>query len=339
MYSSIRIHGLNTMRKPPPIYRQMSVLGDPLRTRLLLLLERNELGVGELCAITQTPQPTVSRHLKALADASWVSSRSEGTNRRYAMLSHGLDPAARSLWLLVRKEAAATTAAQQDEKRLVQILAERRTRSQEFFRAGASQWDGLRDELFGRRFFLPALLALLDDDAEIADLGCGTGAIAESLAPYVARVVAVDGSPAMVRAAKRRLEPHGNVEIRPGALERLPIDDASLDAATMFLVLHHVADPQRAIAEACRVLRPGGKIVLVDMFPHDREEYRSQMGHVWLGFPQADVESWLGTAGFDGVRIVPLPSDPKAKGPALFSARAVKRRAATVKTRPRLVSR
>jgi len=317
----------------------MSVLGDPLRTRLLLLLERNELGVGELCAITQTPQPTVSRHLKALADASWVSSRSEGTNRRYAMLTQGLDPAARSLWLLVRKEAAGTVSAQQDDKRLVQILAERRTRSQEFFRAGASQWDGLRDDLFGRRFFLPALLALLDDDAEIADLGCGTGAIAEALAPFVARVVGVDGSAAMVRAAKRRLEAHANVEIHTGALERLPIDDGSVDAATMFLVLHHVADPKRAIAEACPVLRPGGRIVLVDMFPHDREEYRAQMGHLWLGFPQTDVEEWLSADGFYNVHVVPLPADPKAKGPGLFAARAVKRRAASVKTAPRLVSR
>jgi len=327
------------MRKPPALYKQMSVLADPLRSRLLLLLERNELGVGELCTITQTPQPTVSRQLKALSDASWVSSRSEGTNRRYAMLTHGLDPAARSLWLLVRKEAVATPAAQQDDKRLVQVLAERRTRSQEFFRAGASQWDGLRDELFGRRFFLPALLALLDDDAEIADLGCGTGAVAEALAPYVGKVVAVDGSPAMVRAAKRRLEPHANVEVQSGELEGLPIDDASVDAATMFLVLHHVADPKRAIAEACRVLRPGGRIVLVDMFPHDREEYRAQMGHLWLGFPPADIEAWLTAAGFDSVHVVPLPADPKAKGPALFAARAVKRRAASVKTRPRLVSR
>jgi SAM-dependent methyltransferase len=325
------------VRKPPALYRQMSVLGDPLRSRLLLLLERNELGVGELCTITQTPQSTVSRHLKELTGAAWVSARSEGTNRRYAMLGSGLDASARSLWLLVRKEAETTLAAQQDEKRLTQVLAERRTRSQEFFRAGASQWDELRDEMFGRRFFLPALLALLDDDAEIADLGCGTGAIAEALAPYVERVVAVDGSPAMLRAAKKRLEPYGNVDLRPGTLEALPIDDASLDAATMFLVLHHVADPKRALAEACRVLRPGGRIVLVDMFPHEREEYRAQMGHLWLGFPPGDVETWLSGAGFDSVHVVPLPADPKAKGPALFVARAVKRRAASIKTAPRLV--
>ena len=327
------------MRKPPALFRQMSVLGDPLRSRLLLLLERNELGVGELCAVTQTPQSTVSRHLKALTDAGWVSSRSEGTNRLYAMLGAGLDPAARSLWLLVRKEAAGTVVAQQDEKRVTQVLAERRSRSQEFFRAGASQWDELRDEMFGRRFFLPALLAMLDDDAEIGDLGCGTGAVADALAPYVGRVVGVDGSAAMLRAAKKRLETHRNVDLRSGTLEALPIDDASLDAATMFLVLHHVAEPARAIAEACRVLRPGGRIVLVDMFPHDREEYRAQMGHIWLGFPPVEIEGMLASAGFDSVHVVPLPADPKAKGPALFAARAVKRRAASVKTAPRLVSR
>ena len=327
------------MKKPPALYRQMAVLGDPLRSRLLLLLERHELSVTELCAVTQSPQSTVSRHLKALTDATWVSSRSEGTNRRYAMLGAGLDPAARSLWLLVRKEAAGTVGAQQDDKRLAHVLAEQRSRSQEFFRAGASKWDELRDELFGRRFFLPALLALLDDEAEVGDLGCGTGTVAEALAPFVGKVVAVDASASMLRAAKKRLEAHPNVELRSGTLEQLPIEDGALDAATMFLVLHHVAEPGRALAEAHRILRPGGRIVLVDMFPHDREEYRVRMGHIWLGFPQADIESLLGSAGFDAVHVVPLPADPKAKGPALFAARAVKRRAASVKTAPRLVSR
>jgi ArsR family transcriptional regulator len=327
------------MRKPPALYKQMSVLADPLRSRLLLVLERNELSVGELCSVVQSPQSTVSRHLKALSDAAWVTSRSEGTERRYAMVAAGLDPTARSLWLLVRKEAAEAVAALHDEKRLAHVLSERRTRSQEFFSAGASQWDGLRDELFGRRFFLPGLLALLDDEAVVADLGCGTGAVAETLSPFVAKVIGVDGSPAMLRAAKKRLEARTNVELRHGTLERLPIEDATLDAATMFLVLHHVVEPARALAEAARTLQPGGRIVLVDMFPHDREEYRARMGHVWLGFPQAEIERLLGTTGFDGVHVVPLPADPKAKGPALFAARAVKRRAASVKTRPRLVSR
>ncbi|HZN55940.1 MAG TPA: metalloregulator ArsR/SmtB family transcription factor [Candidatus Polarisedimenticolaceae bacterium] len=317
------------MTKPPALFGQMSVLGDPMRSRLLLVLERNELTVGELCSVVQAPQSTVSRHLKALSDAGWLSSRADGTNRRYAMAASGLDAPLRALWLLVRKETAGTLAAQHDERRLGHVLAARRSRSEEFFRAGAAQWDRLRDELFGRRFFMPALLGLLDEDAVVADLGCGTGQAVDALAPFVSRVIAVDASASMLRAAKKRLAAHANVDLRLGTLEALPVDDASLDAATLFLVLHHVADPSVALGEVARALKPGGRLVLVDMLPHDRDEYRAQMGHLWLGFAEADVERLLGEAGFGGVRHVPLPSDPRAKGPALFAARAVRRASAS----------
>jgi len=312
------------MRKIPTLFGQMPVLADPVRSRLLLLLERHELTVGELCAVVQAPQSTVSRQLKSLADGGWLTSRADGTNRRYAMATSRLDAPLRSLWLLVRKETAGSLAAQQDERRLRQVLATRRSRSEEFFRAGASQWDQLRDDLFGRRFFLPALLGLLDENAVVADLGCGTGQVAEALAPFVGQVIGIDASQAMLKAAKKRLETLGNVDLRAGTLEALPVNDGSLDAAMMFLVLHHVADPARALAEAARALKPGGRLVVADMLPHDRDEYRSQMGHYWLGFPESDFVRTLGDAGFGRVRVVPLPADPKAKGPALFAARAVK---------------
>jgi ArsR family transcriptional regulator len=128
----------------------------------------------------------------------------------------------------------------------------------------------------------------------------------------------------LLKAAIKRLLAHPNVELRAGTLEALPVNDGGLDAAMMILVLHHVAEPARAIAEAARILKPGGRLVLVDMLPHDRDEYRSQMGHLWLGFAEADVVRALRGAGFDSVRLLPLPADPKAKGPALFAARAVK---------------
>src|SRR6185436_4827718 len=128
------------MDKTPTLFGQMPVLGDPVRSRLLLLLERHELTVGELCSVVQAPQSTVSRHLKALVDGGWLASRADGTNRRYASLATRLDAPLRSLWLLVRKETAGTLPAQQDERRLAQVLATRRSRSEEFFRAGASRW-------------------------------------------------------------------------------------------------------------------------------------------------------------------------------------------------------
>lgn len=322
------------MGKPPTLFGQMPVLGDALRSRLLLVLERHELTVGELCSVVQAPQSTVSRHLKALGDGGWLTSRADGTNRRYAIAAAQLDAPLRSLWLLVRKETAGTLAAQQDERRLTQVLATRRSRSEEFFRAGAAQWDQLRDDLFGRRFFLPALLGLLDEAAVVADLGCGTGQVAEALAPFVGQVIGVDTSHSMLKAAKKRLVPYKNVDLRSGTLEALPISSGGLDAAMMFLVLHHVADPARAIAEAARTLKPGGRLIVVDMLPHDREEYRAQMGHLWLGFAEADIARTLGGAGFDHARMLPLPADPKAKGPALFAARAVKPAAAQRHTQP-----
>jgi ArsR family transcriptional regulator len=312
------------MRNPPALFAQMPVVGDPMRSRLLLVLERHELTVGELCSVVQAPQSTVSRHLKALADGGWLTSRADGTNRRYTSVASQLDAPLRSLWLLVRKETGGTLPAQQDERRLAQVLAIRRSRSEEFFRAGASQWDQLRDDMFGRRFFLPALMGLLDETAVVADLGCGTGQVAEALAPFVGQVIGVDASPSMLKAAKKRLAQHENVELRAGTLEALPVGDGGLDAAMMFLVLHHVADPSRCVAEAFRALKPGGRLVVVDMLPHDRDEYRSQMGHVWLGFSETDVARLLRESGLDHVRLLPLPAEPKAKGPALFTARAVK---------------
>jgi ArsR family transcriptional regulator len=316
------------MRNPKTLFGQIPVVGDPMRTRLLLVLERHELTVGELCSVVQAPQSTVSRHLKALTDGGWLTSRADGTNRRYASAASRLDAPLKALWLLIRKETVGTLPAQQDERRLTQVLAIRRSRSEEFFRAGASQWDQLRDDLFGRRFFLPALLGLLDPSAVVADLGCGTGQVADAVAPFVGQVIGVDNSQSMLKAAKKRLAKHGNVDLRAGTLEALPVEDGAIDAAMMFLVLHHVADPSQCLAAASRALKPGGRLVVVDMLPHDRDEYRSQMGHIWLGFAEADVLRILRESGFEHVVMLPLPAEPKAKGPALFVARGIKPSAA-----------
>src|SRR5688572_26000223 len=144
------------------VFDHMATLSDPLRCRLLLVLERHELTVGEMCAVLQLPQSTVSRHLKTLADEGWLASRAEGTSRRYRMVAERLEPSARRLWTLVREQVAAFPAAEQDAQRLRSVLAQRSTRSQEFFSTAAGQWDRLREELFGRRADLLGLLGLLD---------------------------------------------------------------------------------------------------------------------------------------------------------------------------------
>ena len=313
-----------TVARPPAILDHLSALADTTRSRILLLLDRHELSVSELCGIMQLPQSTVSRHLKALADSGWIAARAEGTSNVYAMAPDHLDGAARRLWALVREQVGQAPAAANDQRRAQTVIAERRTKSQEFFSSSAGQWDRVRDDLFGERFHLAALPAFADSAWTVGDLGCGTGQLTASLAPFVSRVIAIDASAAMLQAARKRLHGFDNVELRRGELESLPIDDARLDAATLALVLHHLPEPDRALAEVARVLKPRGRLLMVDMLPHDRESYRQQMGHVWLGFSEEHVRRILGESGFDDVRIVALSPDPKSKGPGLFVATARK---------------
>lgn len=309
-----------------PILDHMTALSDPTRCRMLLLLERHELTVSELCAVLQMPQSTVSRHLKTLADDGWVTSRRDGTNRFYSMPVDELDSGAARLWPLIREQVLDTRGAAQDERRMRGVLGRRRAKSQEFFASAAGGWDRLRGELFGDEFFLWAVLGLIEPTLVVGDLGCGTGQLSEVVAPYVRRVISVDGSEDMLEAARQRLGGAANVDIRRGELEGLPIEAGELDVAMLSLVLHYSPEPARALAEVGRVVRPGGRALVVDMLPHDRQEYRQQMGHVWLGFSDGQITRLLGGAGFGEVRVRALPADPDAKGPALFAALATRGR-------------
>jgi ArsR family transcriptional regulator len=307
------------------ILDQLSALADATRVRLLVVLERQELTVSELCEVLQLPQSTVSRHLKTLAGGDWISSRREGTSRFYAMVRDQLDRAQRRLWLLVREQFVASAGSAQDELRLDEVVARRRTRSEEFFSSSAGQWDRMREELFGRSSHLRPLLMWLDSSWTVADLGCGTGQVAASIAPSVAKVVAIDDSVEMLDAARQRLGETANVELVRSPLEGLPLEDQTLDAACLMLVLHHLPDPQQVLSEAARVMRAGAQLLLVDMLPHDHEEYRHTMGHVWLGFSAHQIERWLTDAGFDSLRWHVLPPEPATKGPSLFAAAARRR--------------
>jgi ArsR family transcriptional regulator len=307
-----------------PILDHMTALSDPTRCRMLLLLEKHELTVSEICSVLQMPQSTVSRHLKTLADDGWVTSRRDGTSRFYSMPVEDLDEAAARLWPLISEQVTSTRGAEQDERRLRSVLSRRRAKSQEFFASAAGGWDRLRGELFGDEFFLWAVLGLIDPTLVVGDLGCGTGQLTEVVAPHVRRVISVDGSDDMLDAARQRLSGATNVDIRQGELESLPIEPGELDVAMLSLVLHYSPEPPRALAEVGRVVRRGGRVLVVDMLPHDREEYQQQMGHVWLGFSESQITRLLAGAGFENVRVRMLPVDPDAKGPALFAAVGVK---------------
>jgi len=309
---------------PEQLLGWMDSLADTARLRLLRLLERQELGVAELCDVLQMPQSTVSRHLKVLSDQRWVRSRKEGTNHLYRTILDELDPAARKLWLLAREQTEGWPALRQDELRLERRLSDRRDDSQAFFAGAAGEWDRLRSELYGSGIDAVALLALLPSDYVVADLGCGTGAISAKLATVVKQVIAVDNSQAMLKAAKRRIGETLNVDLRRGELDALPIDDAACDAATLILALTYVPDPPAALREAARVLKPGGKLVAIDLLPHDKDDFRRQMGQQWLGLEPRELEQTLMSCGFASAMVKPLPPEPQAKGPALFVAMAVR---------------
>ena len=299
----------------------MECLSDATRLRLLRLLERHELGVVELCDILQLPQSTVSRHLKVLGDQQWVRSRREATTRLYRMILDELTPPARRLWLLAREQTEGWATLRQDELRLNRRLREREAGgSQAFFAGAAAEWDRLRSELYGDAFTTDAMIAMLPPDYVVADLGCGTGQVSATLAPHVRSVIAVDNSPAMLKASKRRLGEFPNIALRRGDFGAIPIEDASCDAALLLLVLTYVAEPAAVLREMARILKPAGRGVVVDLLPHDREDFCRSMGQQAMGFSPDAISAMFIASGFESPRVQALPSQPGTKGPALMLA-------------------
>jgi ArsR family transcriptional regulator len=303
---------------PDALLGWMEALADPTRLRALRVLERKELSVLELCEVLALPQSTVSRHLKVLSDRGWLVSRRAGTQSLYGPAGD-LEPGARRLWLLARGETESWPAVRADAERLQAVKA-RRDAAQRFFAGAAGAWDRLRAEVYGERVGVEAALALLPADWTVADLGCGTGALAAELAPRVARVIAVDQSPAMLRAARRRLAQFRNVEVHEARLEALPLGDGTCHAAIAALVLAYLDDPAPALREAARVLRPGGRLAVLEAARHLDEGLRRRMGQARPGFDPAELGGMLAAAGLEDVSARALPPEPGAKGPGLVVA-------------------
>lgn len=296
-------------------------LSDPTRLRILRLLERRELGVADLVSVLQLPQSTVSRHLKVLADQAWVKNRAEGTNRIYRMPAPE-DSASRRLWHLAKEQTDEWATAKQDQLRLEQLEARRPQEALAFFAGAAGTWDRLRSELYGASFNESALLSLIPTNWTVADLGCGSGILAARIAPYVAKVIGIDQSTAMLKAARKRTSAHRNVDLRPGTLEALPLQDASVDATLVVLALSYLKDARRALSEMRRVLKPGGRAVVVDLLRHDREQFRIEMGQTSRGFERDELRELLAESGLRDASCRPIAPEADAKGPALLIATA-----------------
>ena len=310
--------------QPERLMGWMESLADPTRLRLLRLLEQQELGVTELCDVLQMPQSTISRHLKLLSDQGWMHCRRQGTTNFYRTRVGELDPSARRLWSLARDQISDWAATSQDQLRLAGRLRARQKASQAFFAGAADQWDKLRAQLYGDCLNATVLAALLPSQWVVADFGCGTGRVAGELAGYVKGVIGVDQSEQMLKAARKHTSDWSNVELRRGELEAVPIDDASCDAVLLSLVLTYVLQPAVVLSEAARVLRPGGKVVIVDLMRHSREDFRLEMGQQCMGYEPKELEGLLTDAGLVAPQSGPLPPQPRVKGPALLLATAVR---------------
>jgi len=312
---------MNTLSlTPEPLLSRLESLADPIRLRLLVLLEENELSVSDLAGILQMPQSSVSRHLKPLAEQGWIVSRSERTANLYRMANGELPDAARKLWELSRQEITAWPQLAHDKLRLEQRLAERQPDARALFAGMAGEWERLRSELYGDRFTEAALTALLPPHWVVADLACGSGSATVRLAPFVARVLAVDRTPEMLDAARSRARDFKNIDFYEADLGDLPIAENTCDAALVLLALTHLERPAAALAEMARILRPGGRAVVVDLLHHDRDDFRRQMGQLRNGFRATELAQLLAGAGLVSISCSPLTPEPQAKGPALLLA-------------------
>lgn len=289
----------------PSMLKLLRLLADPSRLRVFLLLEREELSVAELQEILSKGQSQISTQLAQLKQAGLVEDRRTGKNIFYRLKTPRKADARwmDQLKLTLHGAAAEVPETERDTEALGLILRKRQDHIRAYF-----------DELAGKfgRHYVPgrswqglaeALLKLLPP-LVIADLGAGEGTFSQLLAQRAQRVIAVDNSEKMVEFGAELARKHGvkNLEYRAGDLEALPVEDASVDVAFFSQSLHHAQHPPRAVKEAWRILKPGGRIVVLDLLRHNFEQAREMYADVWLGFNEAEVEGFLREAEFQRVQ-------------------------------------
>jgi ubiquinone/menaquinone biosynthesis C-methylase UbiE/predicted transcriptional regulator len=299
------------------ILKSLRILSDANRLRVLLLVEREELSVAELQEILGMGQSTLSTHLSQLKQAGLVEDRRTGKNILYR-LKHDSDAADKhdlvsQLIPLLKQAAKEIPDARQDSAALKLVLRKRQDKSRAFFDEMAGRYG--REYVPGRSWkgFAEALLLLLPPMV-IADLGAGEGTFSLLLAQRAKQVIAVDSSEKMVEYGSQLAQRQGAkaLEYRHGDLEEVPIADASVDLALFSQSLHHALHPERAVTEAWRILRPGGRIAVLDLGRHRFEEARELYADLWLGFTEVELEALLQKAGFHDVRTSIVHKEPEA---------------------------
>jgi len=278
------------------ILKSLRLAGDPNRLRLMLLLEREELSVAELQEILGKGQSQISTHLAQLKQAGLVDDRRTGKNAFYRLM------APRELMELLRQARPEVPEAEQDHDALRLALRRRQDKVRRYFDELAGKFG--RQYMPGRSWkgIAEALLKLMPP-LVIADLGAGEGTISQLMAQRAKKVIAIDNSEKMVEFGSELAKKHGirNLEYRLGELEDVPIRSATVDVAFLSQALHHARHPERALAEAWRILKPGGQIAILDLNRHHFEEAREIYADLWLGFTELEIERYLKGAGFRNV--------------------------------------
>lgn len=278
-------------------------LADDTRLRIVRVLSRATFSVQELTAILGLAQPTVSHHLKILAAAGLVISRREGTWSFYSLAS-GAESGVADLITEVRRllEQHPPERSEQDLNSVQDTLRERQSKSLSYFEQVAPEWSAERERQFSEPIPVDQIVSGLSKTDTVAELGCGSGNLLGELAPHCKELIGVDYSPAMLEQARKKLSTRSTeVELRLGSLEHLPLGDSSIDCAVACMVFHHLSHPPQALADTFRILRPGGRLVVVDLAKHSDETMRERFADLWLGFEIAEFRSWVELAGFKNI--------------------------------------
>lgn len=282
----------------------LHAVGDINRLRLLRLLLREELNVQELVSIVELRQPSVSRHLAVLRDAGWVLQRREGTFSWYRARPRPQFAGGRHLHRAIAELADRLEESEHDDRRLATVLAEREARGREVFAGAADHWDQIRRQYEHPDLQTGVVTALVPSGLSIVDVGTGTGALLPILAAASESVTAVDHNPTLLARARRRCRDagHDNVVFERADARSLPYEDGAFDAAYTSMVLHHLPEPLVAVRELARVVKPGGRVVIIEFTRHNLTWMREELAHRWLGFDRDQLELWLGEAGLRPTR-------------------------------------